>query len=111
MSLLETNATTKKHPDPQDLEHKWTDIVIRRPAEDIGKPLAEQRIKWAVRCVGKVQGADENLVGEDLSAVLKTADLIGLNATNKTKVKEFIKLSEKACIKENQTFNDDILSE
>jgi hypothetical protein len=107
MSVTEAGATLGKLPAPADIDYKWTDIVIRRRIGDVNKPIEEQNIKLAVRCIGTVDGADEAMDDVEISMVMDTEALLALSTTAKSQIKKFVALCEKGCANENQTHTDD----
>jgi len=107
MTIKETGATRPRIPGTPDIAYGWTDIVLRRNPEDIGKPIAEQRIKLSTRCVGIVGDAGEPDPEESISISLTTDELRALSATLRNKIKAFVAVCEKGCTKQGQTYTDD----
>jgi hypothetical protein len=109
MSVKETGAELPELPSAADINYAWTDIVLRRPIADVNKPIDEQNIKLAVRCIGTLDGASVPMQDRQISATWNAEELIALAATPKSQIKKFVALCEKGCAKENQTYTDDFV--
>jgi len=103
MTIKSKDKQLKTRKDLADIDYAWTDIVIRRRPEDVGKPVEEQDIKLAVRCVGVEDGAESPMPDEQRSMVLTTEELLSLAVTKKSKIKAFVNMCEAGCKKTGET--------
>jgi len=115
MPVKAKNQQLKTRKDPADVDYAWTDIVIRRRVEDVCKPLSEQKLKLAVRCIGieaesedgAGDGAEAPMPEEQRSLVMTTEELLSLSATKKNKIKAFVNMCEAGCKNTGETHVED----
>jgi len=107
MTIKKIAEQLKTRKDIADIDYKWTDIVLRRRLEDIDKPLAEQHITLAVRCVGAEDGAESPMPEEQISIKLTTEQILSLSATKKNKIKAFVNMCEAGCKSTGDTYVED----
>jgi len=111
MTIKSKDKQLKTRKDLANIDYEWTDIVIRRDPEDVCKPIEEQDIKLAIRCVGieaesadgANDGAESPMPDEQRSMVLTTEELLSLAVTKKSKIKAFVNMCEAGCKKTGET--------